>query len=61
MFASVVLENMGLGNGPEGATSSNTARRTAFQLHCRLQLDAVFPEENYGILRLALKKTPKGK
>jgi Tfp pilus assembly protein PilN len=61
MFASVVLENMGLGDISDGKSPSNSGRRTEFQLHCRLQLDAVFPEESYGLLRLALKKTKKRK
>ena len=61
MFASVVLENMGLGDKPDGASPSNSGRRTEFQLHCRLQLDAVFPEENYGLLRLAFSPTKKRK
>jgi Tfp pilus assembly protein PilN len=56
MFASVVLENMGLGNEPGSASLSNAERRTDFQLHCRLQLEVVFPEESYGLLHLALKK-----
>ena len=56
MFVSVVLENMGVGNGSGGAPSSSSDRRTAFQLNCRLQLGAVFPEEHYGSLRLAFKK-----
>jgi Tfp pilus assembly protein PilN len=56
MFASVVLENMGLGNEPGSASLSNAERRTDFQLHCRLQLEVVFPEESYGLLYLALKK-----
>ncbi len=61
MFASVVLENMGVGNGSGGTPSSQSGRRTDFQLNCRLQLGAVFPEEDYGLLRLALEKPPKGK
>ena len=56
MFASVVLENMGVGNGSGGTPSSKSGRRTDFQLNCRLRLDAVFPEEDYGLLRLTLTK-----
>lgn len=61
MFAAVVLENMGLGDESDGKSPSSSGRRTEFQLHCRLQLDTVFPEESYGFLRLALEKTKKGK
>ncbi|MBL0714199.1 MAG: PilN domain-containing protein [Desulfosarcina sp.] len=59
LFASVVLENMGLGGGSKGTTQPDSGRRMEFKLHCRLQLDKVFPEEAYGSLWLTLKKAQK--
>lgn len=59
LFTSVVLENMGLGGGSEGTTQADSGRRMEFKLHCRLQLDKVFPEETYGSLWLTLKKAQK--
>ena len=56
MFTAVVLENMGVGNETGVTPSAESGRRTAFQLNCRLRLEAVFPQEQYGLLRLALKK-----
>ncbi len=55
MFASVVLENMGLGNRPGGGSAADAGRRTEFQLQCRLRLGTVFPEARYGLMRLALE------
>jgi Tfp pilus assembly protein PilN len=59
LFASVVLDNMGLSDEAASATQPNPGSRNEFQLQCRLQLDQVLPEETYGLLWLAIKKNRK--
>ncbi len=61
LFTSVVLENMGIGDGGNEEGNADSSYRTGFKLHCRLRLDRVFPEETHGALWLALKKAAKKK
>lgn len=61
LFAAVVLDNMGLGDGAALGTKPTPGGRMEFKLRCRLRLDQVFPEKTHGALWLALKKAPKKK
>jgi hypothetical protein len=61
LFAAVVLDNMGLGEGDAGGSEPNPGGRMEFKLRCRLRLDQLFPEETHGALWLALKKAPQVK
>lgn len=59
LFAAVVMENMGIGDSKVDGAKPDDKSRMAFQLHCRLRLDQVLPEEPHGSLWRALKNVPK--
>ena len=59
IFSTVILENMGLGDGPASRSQPKSKSRMAFQLHCRLRLDQVLPKETHGALWRTLKNTPR--
>ncbi len=61
LFTSVILENMGIGDGGDAEGKVDSSYRMGFKLHCRLRLERIFPEETYGALWLALKKAAKKK
>ena len=56
LFASVVLDNMGLTDEAASTTQPTPGGRKEFKLQCRLQLNQVLPEETNGRLWLAIKK-----
>ena len=59
LLTSVVLENMGIGDGGREEETTDSSYRMAFELHCRLRLEQIFPEETHGALRLALQQTDR--
>ena len=61
LLTSVVLENMGIGDGGREEETTDSSYRMAFELHCRLRLEQIFPEETHGALRLALQQADRPK
>jgi hypothetical protein len=60
LFQSVVIENLDLGPESPAAKDPQGAGAMHFEMICGLNLEAVFPEEQYGGLWMTLAAVKAG-